>query len=79
VFHRCEILREEHRMRLCENRVLKRIFGPKRDEVVGGRRKLHNEKIHNVYSSPNINRITMLRRMGWAGNVADMGRRALRD
>jgi hypothetical protein len=71
--HRREILREEHRLRVFENRVLRRISGSKRDEVAGGWRKLHNEELHNLYSSPNINRITMLRRMGWAGNVAGMG------
>jgi hypothetical protein len=45
-------LREEHRLRVFENRVLRRIFGPKRDEVTGGWRKLHNEELHNLYSSP---------------------------
>jgi hypothetical protein len=48
------ILREEHRLRVFENRVLKRIFGPKRDEVTGGCRKLHNEELHNLYSSPSM-------------------------
>jgi hypothetical protein len=47
-------LREEHRLRVFENRVLRRIFGPKRDEVTGDRTKLHNEEFHNLYSSPNI-------------------------
>jgi hypothetical protein len=47
-------LREEHRLRLFENRALRRIFGPKRDEVTGDWRKLHNEELHNLYSSPNI-------------------------
>jgi hypothetical protein len=57
-----------------ENRVLRRIFGPKRDEVTGEWRKLHNEELHNLYSSPNIFRmIIMSRRMGWAGHVARMG------
>jgi hypothetical protein len=46
-------LREEHRLRMFENRVLRRIFGPKRNEVMGGRRKLHNEKLQNLYSSSN--------------------------
>jgi hypothetical protein len=53
-----------------ENRVLRRIFGPKRDEVIGGRRKLHNKGLHNLTSSPNIIRITKSRRMKWAGFVA---------
>jgi hypothetical protein len=50
-------LREEHRLRVFENRVLRRIFGPKRDEVTRGWRKLHNEELHNFYSSPNIIRM----------------------
>jgi hypothetical protein len=54
--------------------VLRRIFGPKRDEVTGGCRKLHNEEFHNFYSSPNIIRIIKSRRMRWAENVARMGR-----
>jgi hypothetical protein len=49
--------REEHRLKVFENRVLRGIFGPKRDEVTGGWRKLHNEEIHNLYSSPSIIRI----------------------
>jgi hypothetical protein len=53
-----------------ENRVLGRIFGPKRDEVTGGWRKLHNEELHNVYSSPSIIRMIKSRRMGWAGHIA---------
>jgi hypothetical protein len=57
-----------------ENRVLRRIFVPKRDEVVGDWRKLHNEELHNLYSSPNIitSRIIKTRRMRWAGHVAHM-------
>jgi hypothetical protein len=47
-------LREEHRLRVFENRVLKRIFGPRRDEVTGGSRKMHNEELHDLYSSPSI-------------------------
>ena len=66
-------LREEHRLRLFENRVLRRIFGPKRDEVTGERRKLHNEKLNDLYSSPNIVRVIKSRRMRWTGNVARMG------
>jgi hypothetical protein len=56
-----------------ENRVLRRIFGPKRDEVTGEWRKLHNEELHNLYSSPDIIRQVKSRRMRWAGNVARMG------
>jgi hypothetical protein len=64
-------LREEHRLRVFENRVLRRIFGPKRDEVTGEWRKLHNKELCNLYSSPNIIRIIKL--MRWAGHVARMG------
>jgi hypothetical protein len=53
-----------------ENRVLRRIFGPKRDEVTGDWRKLHNEELHNLYSSPNRIRMVKSRRMRWAGHVA---------
>jgi hypothetical protein len=56
-----------------ENRVLRGIFGPKRDGVTGGWRKLHNEELHNLYSSPSIIRIIKPRRMRWAGHVARMG------
>jgi hypothetical protein len=56
-----------------ENRVLWRIFGPKRDGVTGRWRKLHNEELHNLYSSPGIIRIIKSRRMRWAGHVARMG------
>jgi hypothetical protein len=66
-------LREERRLRVFENRVLRRIFGPKRDEVTGGWRELHNEELHNLYSSPSIIRIIKSRRMRWAGHVARMG------
>jgi hypothetical protein len=55
-----------------ENRVLRRIFGPKRDEVTGGWRKLHNEELHNLYSSPSIIRMTKSRRMRWPGHVTRM-------
>jgi hypothetical protein len=56
-----------------ENRVLRRIFGPKRDEVTGEWRKLHNEELHNLYSSPDITRQVKSRRMRWAGHVERMG------
>jgi hypothetical protein len=56
-----------------ENRVLRRIFGPKRYGLTGGWRKLHNEELHNLYSSPSIIRIIKSRRMRWAGHVGQMG------
>jgi hypothetical protein len=56
-------LREEHRVRMFENRVLRRIFGPKRDDVIGGWRKLHNEELHNLYSSSNRIILSKTRRM----------------
>jgi hypothetical protein len=65
-------LREEHRLRVFENRVLRRIFGPKREED-GSWRKLRNGELHNLYSSPNIIWVIKLRRMRWAGHVARMG------
>jgi hypothetical protein len=64
--------RGEHRLRVVENRVLRRISGPKRDEV-GEWRKLHNEELHNLYSSPNIIMQIKLRKIRWAGHVARMG------
>jgi hypothetical protein len=66
-------LREEHRLRVFENRVLRRIFGPERDEVTGEWRKLHNKELHNFYSSPDIIRQIKSRQMRWAGHVARMG------
>jgi hypothetical protein len=69
----CLTLREKHRLRVFENRVLKRIFGPKRDEVIGGWRNLHNEELHNLYSLPSTIRMTKSKRTKWAGNVARMG------
>jgi len=63
-------LREERRLRGFENRVFRRIFGPKRDEVIGEWRKLHNEELNDLYSSSNIFRVIKSRRMKWAGHVA---------
>jgi hypothetical protein len=65
--------KDQDRLRVFENRVLRRIFGPMRDEVAGGRRKLHNKKLHNMYSSPSIIRMMKSRRMRWAGHTARMG------
>jgi hypothetical protein len=65
-------LREERRLRVFENRVLRRIFGPKRDGVTGVWRKLHNEELHVLYPSPIIMRVIKSRRVRWAGNVARM-------
>jgi hypothetical protein len=70
-------LREEHRLRVLENRVLRRIFGSKRDEVRGGWRYLRNEELCDLYSSPNIIRMAKLRRMKWTGHVARIGRRGM--
>jgi hypothetical protein len=58
---------------VCKKRVLRRIFGPKRDEVTGDRRKLHNQELHGLYSSPNIIKMIKTRMMRWAGQVARMG------
>jgi len=77
VLYGCEIwsltLRKKRRLRVFENRVLRRIFGPKRDEVTGEWRKLNNEELNNLYSSPNIVRVIKSRIMRWAGHVARMG------
>jgi len=74
VLYGCETwsltLREERRLRVFENRVLRRVFEPKRDEVTGEWRKLHNEELSNLYSLPNIVRVVKSRRMRWAGHVA---------
>jgi hypothetical protein len=74
VLYGCEIwsltLREEHRLRVFENRVLRRIFGPKRNEVMGEWRKLHKEELRDLYSSPSIIRIIKSRRIRWVGLVA---------
>jgi hypothetical protein len=66
-------LREEQRLRVFENRALRRIFGPKRDEATGEWRRLHNEELNDLYSSPNIILVIKSRRMRWAGHVARMG------
>jgi hypothetical protein len=71
-------LREEHRLRLFENGVLRRIFGPKRDEVTGEWRNLHYEELRDLHSSPSIIRMIKTRRMRWVGHVARMGRRGTR-
>ena len=77
VLYGCEtwllILREEHRLRVFENRVLRRVFGPKRDEVTGEWRKLHNEELSDLYSLQNIVWVVKSRRMRWAGHVTRMG------
>jgi hypothetical protein len=79
VLYGCETwsltLREEHRLRVFQNRVLRKIFGPKRDEMMGEWRKLHNKELRDLYSSPSIIRIIKSGRMRWAGHVARMGRR----
>jgi hypothetical protein len=66
-------LRKEHRLRVFESRVLRRTFGPKRDEVTGEWRKLHNEELHNLYSYPDVIRQIKSRRIRWAGHLARMG------
>ena len=67
------IRREERRLRVFENRVLRRVFGPKRDEVTGEWKKLHNGVLSDLYSLSNIVRVVKSRRMRWAGHVAHMG------
>jgi hypothetical protein len=67
-------LREERRLRVFENRGLRRVFGPKRDEVTGEWRKLHNGELNDLYSLPNVVRVVKSRRMRWAGHVALMGK-----
>jgi hypothetical protein len=78
VLYGCETwslpLREEHKLRVFENRVLRRVFGPKRDEVIGGWRKFHNKELHKLYCLPNTIRMM---RMRLAGHVARTGRRGM--
>jgi hypothetical protein len=73
VLYGCETcsltLGEEHKLRVFENRMFRHVFGPKKDGVTGGWRKLHNKELHNLYSSPSIIRIIKSRRMRWAGHV----------
>ena len=77
VLYGCEpwslTLREERRLRVFENRVLRRIFGPKRDEVTGELKKLYNEEFNDLYCSPKIFLVIQSRRMRWSGHVASMG------
>jgi hypothetical protein len=68
-------IEEECRLRVFENMVLRSIFGPKRDEVTGEWRRLHNKKLYALYLSPNITRVIKSRRLRWAGHVACMGNR----
>ena len=76
VLYGCEawsLTRMERKLRVFENMVLRRIFGPRRDEETGEWRRLHNEELNSLYSSPNIVRVIKSRRMRWAGHVARMG------
>jgi hypothetical protein len=77
VLYECETwsltLREERQLRVFENTVLRRIFGPRKDEVTGEWGRLHNEELNDLCSSPNIVRVIKSRRMRWAGHVARMG------
>jgi hypothetical protein len=66
-------LREEHRLRVFEKRVLRRIFGPKREEVAGGLRRLHNEELHSLYISPNVITMIKSRKMRWVEHVPCIG------
>ena len=77
VLYGCETwsltLKEESKLRVFENMVLRRIFGPRRDEVTGECRRLHNEELNDLYCSPNIVRVIKWRRMRWTGHVERMG------
>jgi len=77
VLYGCETwsltLREERKLRVFENRVLRKIFGPRRDEVMGEWWRMHNEELNDLYSSPNIVRVLKSRRMKWAGHLSHMG------
>jgi hypothetical protein len=73
------IIREEHRLRVVENRVLRRICGRKRDEKIGRQRKLNNEELRNLHPSPNTSRMILTMRMRWSGHVACMGEDGIQD
>jgi len=77
VLYGCETLsltlREERKLRVFENMLLRRIFGPRKDEVTREWRRLHNKELNDLYSSPNIVRVIKSRRMRWAGHMARMG------
>jgi hypothetical protein len=79
VFYGCEtwslVLREEHRLRIFKNVVLRRVFGSERDEITGKWRRLINKELYSVFSSPNIIWVIKSRRLRWAGHVAHMGER----
>jgi hypothetical protein len=79
IFYGCEtwllILRKEYRLRVFENKVLRRILGPKRDEVTGEWTRLHNKELYALYSSQNIIRVIKSKRLRWAEHVARMGER----
>ena len=81
VLYGCETwaltLRKLRKLRVFENRVLRRVFGPKRDEVTGEWRKLHNEELRDPYTLPNIVRMVESRRMRWAGHGARVGKRII--
>jgi hypothetical protein len=66
--------REKNKLGVSENRLLRRVFEPKREKVAGGWKRLHNEELHNVYASPNIIRVSKSGRMRWSGHVARMGK-----
>jgi len=71
-------MRKERRLRVFENMALRRVFGPKGDKVTGECRKLHNEKLHDLYSSHNTVRVIKRRRMRWVGHVARKGERRIK-